>query len=184
MEYIKLYFKSKIRLMFVFIICCVIFGVVFYLTDLPLKAVLYPALLCMIVFAAAASLNIRRTIIRHSEMKSFLTDPSDLCESMLPESHSVEDEDKVGTLDVVRRSKLRCADSAYDSLSLEKIYRIFRPCVVSEVGKGLGHRGSCGSCGSCRACVACVAGVTGVAAYRGENHSSSASAATAAGTAS
>lgn len=93
MEYIKLYIKSKIRLIAVIIICCVIFGVVFYLTDLPLKAVLYPMLLCMIVFAAAASLNIRRTIIRHSEMKSFLTDPSDLSELMLPESHSVEDED-------------------------------------------------------------------------------------------
>ena len=33
--------------------------------------------------------------------------------------HSGEDEDEVGTLDVVRRSKLRCADSAYDALSLE-----------------------------------------------------------------
>lgn len=93
MEYIKLYFKSKIRLIVVIIICCVIFGVVFYLTDLPLKAVFYPVLLCMIVFAAAAAFNIRRTILTHREMNRFISNPSDITDAMLPESHSVEDED-------------------------------------------------------------------------------------------
>ena len=93
MEYIKLYFKSKIRLIVVIIICCVIFGVVFYLTNLPLKAVLYPVLLCMIVFAAAAAFNIRRTILTHREMNRFISNPSDITDAMLPESHSVEDND-------------------------------------------------------------------------------------------
>lgn len=79
--------------MFVFIICCVIFGVVFYLTNLPLKAVLYPVLLCMIVFAAAAAFNIRRTILTHREMNRFISNPSDITDAMLPESHSVEDND-------------------------------------------------------------------------------------------
>ncbi len=73
-----------------FILCCAVFALVFRLYGLPLGAVLYPGLLCCVLWAAYALARLARARRKHRVL-SALT--AALTEDMLPEVRTPEDAD-------------------------------------------------------------------------------------------
>ncbi len=73
-----------------FALCCTVFAAAFWLYGLPLGAVLYPALLCAVIWLVYALLRWARAVRRHRTL-SALT--AALTEEMLPEPVTVDDAD-------------------------------------------------------------------------------------------
>lgn len=91
-EFFAGYLVSKRKTFAVFALFCGIFAFTFYLYDLPIEAVLYPALLCALsggVIVVFDAVKIYRTHERLQTFRSF----SDLTDAVLPQSDGVITED-------------------------------------------------------------------------------------------
>lgn len=92
MKLLTQYIKQRRRGLIAGIISCIIFIVSFGLYRLPVKAVLYPAILCLllgIIFMVIDFLHIRR---KHNALESIQCH-TDIIEEMLPGADGIEEED-------------------------------------------------------------------------------------------
>ena len=86
------YLKEKLGVFLLFILSCSVFALTFYLLDLPLEAVIYPSLLCLmfwIVFAVLDFLKVKKT---HRNLEKNKLLPVSLISS-LPEAKTIEGSD-------------------------------------------------------------------------------------------
>ena len=88
--FFRLWLRSRLPAIGLFLLCCAVFAAVFRLYGLPLGAVGYPALLCAVLWLLYALLRLRRGLRKH-RILSALT--AALTEDMLPEADTPEDED-------------------------------------------------------------------------------------------
>ncbi|MDD6188207.1 MAG: sensor histidine kinase [Clostridiales bacterium] len=92
MDFLLAYLKQRRRGIAVFLLCCAVFLVSFALYRLPLRAVLYPMGLCLMLLALFAALDIRRVWRKHSRLLELRKLSAELLGDF-PPADSVEDED-------------------------------------------------------------------------------------------
>lgn len=68
MKFLFIYFEKRKKSLLVFLLFIIIFGGVFFLYSLPLKAVLYPALICMIIGGIILFLDYRKAFSKHKRL--------------------------------------------------------------------------------------------------------------------
>lgn len=69
MEYIVSYIKQHRFALLAFVLCAVLFAATFLFYRFPLKAVLYPTVLCLVLLAGFAAADIVRTRKKHAELE-------------------------------------------------------------------------------------------------------------------
>ena len=92
MSFFSTWLRQRRRTALIFVLFSVIFAVSFALYRLPLKAVLYPALLCALTGAAAAALDYRRMRRRHEQLQHIGRLSAELIDG-LPAPETIADED-------------------------------------------------------------------------------------------
>lgn len=108
MEYLKHHKKAMI----LFLLCVCIFAVVFFLSRVPLDAVLYAGLLCLIAGASIALYDFRRYAAQHRQLRR-LTDAIDAQIEDLPEPKNPIDEDYTELIKELHRQKRMSESRAY-----------------------------------------------------------------------
>lgn len=68
MKFLFMYFGKRKKSLLVFLLFIIIFGGVFFLYSLPLKAILYPALICMIIGGIILFLDYRKAFSKHKRL--------------------------------------------------------------------------------------------------------------------
>lgn len=86
------YIKQRWRGIAVAAAFCVIFIITFYLYHLPIKAVIYPTMLCMALGLVLMSLDFRRVKRKHELLES-IKDLTDTITVRLPNIEDIEDKD-------------------------------------------------------------------------------------------
>ena len=89
-EFRKLFVRGGVPAAALFLICCAIFAAAFRSYRLPLGAVIYPALVCAVLWLVYAALRYARALRKHRTL-SALT--AALTEDMLPEIRNADDAD-------------------------------------------------------------------------------------------
>ena len=92
MSFFSTWLRQRRRTALIFVLFSVIFAVSFALYRLPLKAVLYPALLCALTGSAAAALDYRRMRRRHEQLQHIGRLSAELIDG-LPAPETIADED-------------------------------------------------------------------------------------------
>ena len=109
----KRWLRSGLPAVGLFALCCAVFAVTFRLYGLPLGAVLYPALLCAVIWLVYALLRWARAARKHRAL-SALT--ASLTEELLPEAETPDDADYrriVALLQEARRAQETEASRKY-----------------------------------------------------------------------
>ena len=122
-DFWKRYLRGLLPALALFLLCCAIFGAVFWLYALPLKAVFYPAMLCLVLWFAYALLRGAKAAKKHKTL-SLLT--AALTEDMLPDAESVDDADYrriIALLQEARRA--READDARKYADMVEYYTLW-----------------------------------------------------------
>ena len=88
--FLRLWLRSRLPALGLFLLCCAVFAVVFRLYGLPLGAAVYPALIGAVLWLIFALFRFRRAWHKH-RILSALT--AALTEDMLPEADTFEDLD-------------------------------------------------------------------------------------------
>lgn len=102
MRLLFLYLKEKLGAILLLLLSCSVFALTFYLLDLPLEAVLYPSLLCLmlwVVFAVLDFLKVRKT---HQIVEKNKTLPASLISS-LPKAKTIEGGDLTEIITNIKR---------------------------------------------------------------------------------
>lgn len=86
------YLRQNLRLYAALAAFCLIFAVSFALYHLPLKAVAYPTLLCVLLAIVLSLLDFRRKKRRHEELMA-VRGITEAAQAALPCAESIEDED-------------------------------------------------------------------------------------------
>ena len=86
----ELYFRGQLPALALFALCCAVFGATFWLYGLPLGAVTYPALVCLVLWLAYALLRGARAVKKHETLAALT---AALTEEMLPDAETVDDAD-------------------------------------------------------------------------------------------
>lgn len=86
------YIKSKYKVIIAFLLFCIIFTLIFALYHLPIQAVIYPALLCILIAVIFIAEDFNKTRYRHNEL-SVISRFTSAMISDLPKSKSIDDED-------------------------------------------------------------------------------------------
>lgn len=86
------YLRQNLRLYAALAAFCLIFAVSFALYHLPLKAVAYPTLLCLLLAIVLSLLDFRRKKRRHEELAA-VRGITEAAQAALPCAESIEDED-------------------------------------------------------------------------------------------
>lgn len=89
-DFERLWLRAQLPALALFVLCCAVFGVTFRLYGLPLGAVAYPALICLVLWIVYALLRGARATKKHKTL-SALT--AALTENMLPPDETVDDAD-------------------------------------------------------------------------------------------
>lgn len=92
MRLIVLYLKQRKRGILFFILCTVIFSGTFFLYNLPVQAVIYPAVICGILGAGFILWDMRGVKIKHKKLKKISGQSPELMEK-LPEIGTLDDQD-------------------------------------------------------------------------------------------
>lgn len=87
-SFIKSYLKSRLAALILIMLCCALFAICFILYRLPLKAVLYPAILSISAAAGLAVYDFIKTFYRHKYLESVKRLDAELIPE-LPESGGV-----------------------------------------------------------------------------------------------
>ena len=122
-DFWKRYLRGFLPAFALFLLCCAIFGAVFWLYALPLKAVLYPSLLCFVLWLVYALLRGVKAVKKHQTL-SLLT--SELTDDMLPDAESLDDADYrriIALLQEARRA--READDARKYADMVEYYTLW-----------------------------------------------------------
>ncbi|MCB6991912.1 sensor histidine kinase [bacterium 210820-DFI.6.37] len=107
-EYLKFHKKALL----LFVVCTGIFTLVFFLSDIPLEAVLYAALLCLIAAAAVAGYDFYHFQRHHRELRKMIC-AIDAQIDHLPEPRGVIDEDYMELLRELHQQKRENETRAY-----------------------------------------------------------------------
>lgn len=86
------YLKYNAKNILCFAACCVIFATIFYLFSLPLKAVLYPALLCLSFIIICAAVGFIRFYKKHKMLERLTKEASVTIELLPKESNLIEED--------------------------------------------------------------------------------------------
>ncbi len=92
MKFAILYLKGHRLGIGLFFLFCLVFAVVFALYRLPVEAVLYPALVCMLLGILILVLDGRRACKKHRQLQALLSLPASLMEDF-PVAYSQDDKD-------------------------------------------------------------------------------------------
>ena len=92
MKFAILYLKGHRLGIGLFFLFCLVFAVVFALYRLPVEAVLYPALVCMLLGILILVLDGRRACKKHRQLQALLSLPASLMEDF-PAAYSQDDKD-------------------------------------------------------------------------------------------
>ncbi len=83
MRFFITYIKQHIWRLLLLFMCCIIFCVIFMLYHLPIKAVLYPTGLCLILISGFSAFDYVYQYKKHKELSRLMSLPDDLPESLL-----------------------------------------------------------------------------------------------------
>lgn len=86
------YLKFNIKGVLYFAVCFIIFAVVFYLYSLPLKAVLYPAVLCLFFIIVCTAIDYIKFYQKHAALEKLKLDAAVTIEH-LPKTNGLIEED-------------------------------------------------------------------------------------------
>lgn len=92
MAFLTVYIRQRKRVIIGFFLCALVFLAAFALYRLPVAAVIYPALLCMVLLAMAAAFDIRRTWRKHQRLTELQKLSAALMEDF-PEAETVAEQD-------------------------------------------------------------------------------------------
>ena len=92
MEYTISYIKQHRLALLAFVLCAVLFAATFLFYRFPLKAVLYPTVLCLVLLAGFAAADIVRTRKKHAELERIKCFDAKLADSF-PEADGVVEAD-------------------------------------------------------------------------------------------
>lgn len=88
-----------------FLASCGIFWATFALYRFPLEAVLYPALICAVLWLCYAAWDLRRAYQRHRTLTEIAKRPGELMEDLFPEARSVDDADYQEIIRLLRQEQ-------------------------------------------------------------------------------
>ncbi len=98
----KLWLRGALPTLGLFALCCAVFGAAFWLYGLPLGAVAYPALVCLVLWFIYALLRGARAARKHRAL-SALT--AALTEDMLPERATADDSDYQRIIELLQEAR-------------------------------------------------------------------------------
>lgn len=101
------YFRERRTVIFVWLLSCTVFGITFYLYGLPLDAVLYPVLLCGVLWSSFAIRDMYHWYCKHKKLQRVKTLPAELMEHVFPEIASCDDADYQEIIQLLRREQNR-----------------------------------------------------------------------------
>lgn len=105
MKFVIAYFKQHKIALIAFLISCAIFCATFALYRFPLEAVLYPALVCAILWSAFALWDIYRAYKKHQKLREITHLPASLMDHVFPTSTSFDDEDYQEMIRLLRQEQ-------------------------------------------------------------------------------
>ena len=106
MEYIVSYIKQHRLALLAFVLCAVLFAATFMFYRFPLKAVLYPTVLCLVLLAGFAAADIVRTRKKHAELERIKCFDAKLADSF-PEADGVLEADYQEIIHLMREQHER-----------------------------------------------------------------------------
>lgn len=106
MEYIVSYIKQHRLALLAFVLCAVLFAATFLFYRFPLKAVLYPTVLCLFLLAGFAAADIVRTRKKHAELERIKCFDAKLADSF-PEADGVLEADYQEIIHLMREQHER-----------------------------------------------------------------------------
>ena len=122
-DFFRLWLRSRLPALGLFLLCCGVFALVFRLYDLPLGAALYPALICGALWLLYALLRFRKALRKH-RILSALT--AALTEDMLPEADTAEDGDYRRIIALLREARLaREAEAQQKAADMAEYYTLW-----------------------------------------------------------
>lgn len=86
------YIKKKSKLFLAFLLFCVIFAIVFYLYKLPVEAIIYPSLLCLLFGAIMIAVDFAKQKRKHIMLEKIGSMPSAMIDE-LPLVSNIDDND-------------------------------------------------------------------------------------------
>lgn len=107
------YLKQRRTVIIAFIIFCTIFAVSFWLYHLPVEAVAYPAILCVLTTIAYAVLDLRKVKAHHAELMRLRSLSAELMDA-LPPADSIESEDYQTIIRLLREEQRMTISSAQE----------------------------------------------------------------------
>lgn len=81
------YIKQKSKILLIILLFCIIFAIVFYLYKLPVEAVIYPSLLCILFGAILMVLDFAKIKRRHKILEKLGNMPSAMIDELPPVSN-------------------------------------------------------------------------------------------------
>jgi signal transduction histidine kinase len=121
--FLRLWLRSRLPALGLFLLCCAVFAVVFRLYGLPLGAVVYPALICAVMWLIFALFRFRRAWHKH-RILSALT--AALTEDMLPEADTFEDLDYRRIIALLQDARLaREAEAQRKTADMTEYYTLW-----------------------------------------------------------
>ena len=122
-DFLRLWLRSRLPAIGLFLLCCAVFALVFRLYGLPLGAVGYPALICAVLWLIFALFRFRRALRKH-RILSALT--AALTEDMLPEADMPEDGDYRRILALLQEARLaREAEARRKTADMTEYYTLW-----------------------------------------------------------
>lgn len=119
----KLYLRARLPALALFALCCAVFGATFWIYGLPLGAVAYPALVCMVLLLAYGALTLHRARQKHKTLSSLT---AALTEEMLPSAETVDDVDYRRIIALLQEAKsAREADDARKYADMVEYYTLW-----------------------------------------------------------
>ncbi len=106
MEYIVSYIKQHRFALLAFVLCAVLFAATFLFYRFPLKAILYPTVLCLVLLAGFAAADIVRTRKKHAELERIKCFDAKLADSF-PEADGVLEADYQEIIHLMREQHER-----------------------------------------------------------------------------
>ena len=92
MEFLIGYLRQRKKALLAFALSCAVFAAAFFLYELPLAAVLYPAVLCLVLFVIALGLDVKKALQKHRQLLALSGLPAELMERF-PACEGLNDED-------------------------------------------------------------------------------------------
>lgn len=104
MNFYRMYIRQKAVKARNFFLYAAIFLIAFILYGVPVGAVLYPAVVCLVLAAIFFFFDAQKTKKRHDQLQALLAMPEDRVRH-LPDAESVEEQDYIALLDTLQQEK-------------------------------------------------------------------------------